>query len=107
AQIGIAAKNAPNALIVPTIAAITANTMPLAASTRRRAGTDVNVVRIAPVEYSDVTTSTPSTAIASCPKATPAMATFVGSSVARSAALILSRLLVVPHEASIAKPTVL
>ena len=48
--------------------------MSFAQSTGSRFGTAVNVERIEPVEYSDVITSTPSTAMTSCAIWTPARA---------------------------------
>src|SRR6185437_16887509 len=60
----------------------------LAHSTGRRFGTAAKLARIIPVEYSPVITSTPSTAIASWERFTPARAMSSGWRSARSRALI-------------------
>src|ERR1700761_6225117 len=64
-------KNEQNATISVSTSTTAANTSALAASIGIRRGTASSEARITPVEYSVVTTSTPSTAMASCPSPIP------------------------------------
>src|SRR6266498_4402171 len=73
--------------MIPTTSAVTANTIALAASSRRRRGTALRVARIMPVPYSLVMTSTPSTPNAICDRCRPARLSRVTSTVAFSGAL--------------------
>ena len=66
----------------------TPKTTIFAHSTGRRFGTAVKLARIIPVEYSPVTTRTPSTPIASCERLTPASAMSSGCRSARSRRLM-------------------
>src|SRR5690348_18426050 len=59
-----------------------------------------------PVEYSELITMTPRTAIASWPSASPDMLVDTGSNLARSAADICGQPWFVPHEASTPRPMV-
>src|SRR5579859_2430058 len=72
-------KNAAKLVASPTTKVTTAKTSDLAASTRPRFGTAIRLVRIMPDEYSELTQSTPSTAMASEAMAIPDVLTPVGS----------------------------
>jgi hypothetical protein len=86
--------------------ATTRKTPSLPASSRIRSGTAVSEERIAPVEYSLVTTSTPSTAIASWPSPSPERLVATGSKWARSLADALGQAWLVPQLARIPMPMV-
>ena len=70
--------------ISPTTTAIAVNTNALALSSQVRRGTAWRLVRIMPVLYSEVTTSTARTETASWPNNRLKKATRVGSNVSRS-----------------------
>src|SRR5713101_9651362 len=72
--------------MVETTKATTVNVTALANSTSGRFGMAAKVVRIIPVVYSELITSTPSTPIASCARNTPRRLIVVGSSERRSRA---------------------
>src|ERR1700733_3636797 len=72
-------KNAAKAVTRLVTRATTANTTPLAAIIMPRCGLVISVVRIMPVEYSELITSTPSTPMISCPMYSPARLCCVGS----------------------------
>src|SRR5580698_4277560 len=72
-------KNAVNDVIRLVTSATTVNTTPLAAIIMPRCGLVVSVVRIMPVEYSELMTSTPRTPMISCPMYSPARLCRVGS----------------------------
>src|SRR5580704_7158301 len=72
-------KNAAKAVTRLVTSATTANTTPLAAIITPRCGLVVSVVRIMPVEYSELITSTPSTPMISCPMYRPARLCRAGS----------------------------
>src|SRR5574340_228150 len=67
-------KNDPNDATRPVTSETTANTTALAANTVPRRGCTVSVVRIMPVEYSEVMVRAPSTAMTSWPTYRPAKA---------------------------------
>src|SRR5215469_5360385 len=72
-------KNDPNDVISPMTRVTTANTTALAANTTPRRGCTDSVVRIIPVEYSEVMVSAPSTAMTSWPTYRPARLCWVAS----------------------------
>src|SRR6185437_11084683 len=84
------AKNAAKLVASPTTKVTTAKTSDLAASTRPRLGTAIRLVRIIPDEYSELTQSTPSTAMASEAMAIPSRLTPVGSQLSLLEALLLA-----------------
>src|SRR5215469_12234492 len=75
-------KNDPNDVISPMTRVTTANTAALAANTTPRRGCTDSVVRIIPVEYSEVIVSAPSTAMTSWPTYRPARLCWVASKLA-------------------------
>jgi hypothetical protein len=64
--------NAAKEMAVPAISETRPTTAALAARKVRRCGTAARLVRMSPVEYSEVMASTPRTPIASCPSSSPA-----------------------------------
>src|SRR6516165_851987 len=72
-------KNAANEVTRLVTSATTVKTTPLAAIITPRCGLVVSVVRIMPVEYSELMTSTPRTPMISCPMYSPARLCRVGS----------------------------
>src|SRR5215468_9051663 len=80
-------KNDANDVISPVTSEITAKTTALAANTTPRRGCTDSVVRIIPVEYSDVMVSAPRTAMTSWPTYRPARLSWVASKVALSIVL--------------------
>src|SRR5208282_3253022 len=83
-------KNATKLVTSPTTKVTVAKTSDLAASTRPRFGTAIRLVWIIPEEYSELMQSTPSTAMASWPIASPAPLTPVGSQLSFSETLNLA-----------------
>jgi hypothetical protein len=83
-------KNAAKQVTSPTTKVTTARTSDLAASTRPRFGTAIRLARIIPEEYSELTQSTPSTAMATEAMATPDWLIPVGSQLSLSETLNLA-----------------
>ncbi len=83
-------KNAAKQVTSPTTNVTTAKTSDLAASTRPRFGTAIRLVRIIPEAYSELTQSTPSTAMATWAMSIPDWLTPVGSQLSLSGTLNLA-----------------